>query len=238
MKNAGIFVVAPNYKAKPRFEINDLLTRKRECDSSWLILQAESLCRFAKENGSCTALVYAALETRNAIEQLFFALAYLCRPASGFSRKDREECKKKGGVFRVFAKFAPDYQRRVEFTQLCLSLEPGAPRVIAWDTKRLEKYCGKVSQFCHFQGVPTETTEADFNAWLAKGIALVEEIFDYFESEMSRANSGIFRLETMPPEVKATWEDFKSGRIDSSNLKTRLKLMQPVMQQRRMFNIC
>lgn len=222
-----------NSNPKPRFEINELLTRKRECDSSWLILQAESLCRYAKEKGSCTALVYAALETRNAIEQLFFNLVFLCRPASGLTRRDLEECKKKGGVFRVFARFAPDYRKRVEFTQLCLSLDTGAPRVIAWDTKRLEKYFGKVSQFCHFQGVSSETTEADFNVWLAKGVALVEEIFGYFKSEMSRAHSGMLRPETMQPEVRTAWENFKSGQIDLPNLRTRLELMQPVMRQRR-----
>ncbi len=236
-ENAGMFVVTSNSKTKLRFEIKDILARKRECDSSWLILQAESLCRLAKENGNCSALVYAALETRNAIEQLFFDLAYLCRPASGFARKDWEACRKKGGVFHVFARFGHDYQKRIEFTQLCLSLEHDSPRVIAWDTKKLQKYWGKVSEFCHFQGISTETTEADFDVWLVKGIALVEEIFGYFESEMSRASSGVLRPETMQHEVKTAWEDFKCGRIDLSNLRTRLQIMQPVVQQRRMFNI-
>lgn len=221
-----------NLNSKPRFETGSFLERKRECDSSWLILQAESLCRFAKESGSCTALVYAALETRNAIEQLFFDLIYLCRPTGGLTRRDKEECKKKGGVFRVFARFAPDYQKRVQFTQSCLSLEHGAPRLIAWDTKKLEKYFGKVSQFCHFQGVSSETTESDFSAWLAKGIALVDEVFGYFESEMCRAYSGVLRPETMQPEVKSAWEAFRNGKIDLSSLRTRLQIMQPVMQRR------
>jgi len=224
-----------DFNPKPRFETRGFLERKRECDSSWLILQAESLCRFAKENGSCTALVYAALETRNAIEQLFFELIYLCRPAGGLTRKDKEECKKKGGVFRVFARFVPDYQKRVQFTKSCLSLEGSAPHVIAWDTKKLEKYFGKLSQFCHFQGISSETTESDFHVWLAKGIALLDEVSGYFESEMSGANSGVLCSETMQPEVRATWEAFRDGKIDLPSLETRLRIMQPVMQQRHSF---
>ena len=47
---------------------NQLLTEKRGVTSDWYFDQAVALLAFALQYDSATALVYAALEARNALE--------------------------------------------------------------------------------------------------------------------------------------------------------------------------
>lgn len=217
----------------PRFSINDVLKRPRHCKSDWLILQAECLVRFAKEHGSHTALVYGALEARNAVEQLGFELVILCRPTLGISEKDIKDCQKSQGVFEVLKRMEPDYFKLIRFTQICMSFNPGAPKLITWDIGKLRRYWNEVSKYCHYQGIASETVESEMNAWLGRGIALVEEIFSYFESNMKGASTGIIRKDSMPSEVLETWEQFRSGQIDVKAVETRFALMQPALARRR-----
>jgi hypothetical protein len=133
----------------PRFTLNDILTRERHWQPDWLILQAESLCRFAKEHNSPTALIYAALEARNAIEQLFFTIIWLCR--GSVDDQTLAQCKKSDGLGQVLKRTEPDYRKMIQFAKICLSLERNAPNIIEWDFKVLKRFWSALSDYCHFQ---------------------------------------------------------------------------------------
>ena len=215
----------------PRFNFDEILIQEREWEPSWLILQSECLCRFAKEQNSPTALVYAALEARNAIEQLIFTLIWLCRGT--VDDETLAECKGADGLGQVLKRTEPDYRKMIRFAKICLSLERDAPNIIEWDLKVLKRYWSAVSDYCHFQHPAHVGKGKNLNVWLSKGVALVEKVFHYFESNMIRAHTANWQRESMPPEVLGAWEDFRDGRLNESDLKVRLRIMQPALRARR-----
>ena len=218
-----------------KFTIDGLLTRKRECKADWLALQAECLSRFAKEHGSTTALVYAALEARNAIEQLFLELI-LTSQSGAISKEMLTECRKNDGVFRVMEKCEPNYRKMVQFMEIIKSINPDYPALPKWDLGKLKSFHNKLSKYCHFQGHESDTIISPLNIWLSQGISLVEEIFCYFENEMANGYSAaIWDKASLPSEVAEAFEEFKQNKIEEENLKIRLQLMQPVLRQRRIF---
>lgn len=188
--------------------------------------------RYAREKGSHTALVYAALEARNAIEQLVFEIVLLA--SGGIDEETYRRCKKVDGAFLVLKRVEPDYRKLVEFTRLCLRLQPGAPKVAEWDFSRLRRYMNELSAYCHFQGEPSKTVESEWNSWLASGVAKIEEVFAMFLEQMAGTDgTGIIRKENMPPEVQAIWEEFRQERITVEQAKTRLQIIQPILRLRR-----
>jgi hypothetical protein len=180
-------------------------------------------------------LVYGALEARSAIEQLAFELVVLCRPTLGISMEDFDDCKKSLGVFDVLRRFEPDYLKLAQFTKLCLGVDSEAPEIIVWDIRKLRRCWNDVSKYCHYQGIASETIASNLDAWLSKGVALIEEIFSYFAINMKGAQTDLLKKETMPPEVLQTWEEFRSEKIDVPTVKRRLQIMQPAMRKRRLF---
>jgi hypothetical protein len=214
-----------------KFDLNGILTRERRWEPDWLILQAESLSRFAKEHNSSTALVYSALEARTAIEQLIFSIIWLCRGA--VDDKTLAECKKTDGLGRVLRQTEPDYRKMNRFMKVCLELESQAPNIIEWDMAILKRSWSDLSEYCHFQHPAQLWKGKMFATWLSKGIAVVEKVFHYFETNMSRANTATFRRDSMPPEVVQAWEDFRDDRLNEADLKLRLQIMQPALRVRK-----
>ena len=106
----------------PRFELDEILTRDRQWQPDWLILQAECLSCFAKERNSPSALVYAALETRNAIEQLIFTIISLCRGT--VDDQTLAECRGADGLGRVLRRTQPDYRKMIRFAKICPLVRP------------------------------------------------------------------------------------------------------------------
>jgi hypothetical protein len=121
----------------------------------------------------------------------------------------------------------------IRFAKICLSLERDAPNIIEWDLKVLKRFWSSVSDYCHFQHPAHVEKGKNLNVWLSKGVALVEKVFHYFESNMSRAHTANWRRDSMPPEVLEAWEDFRDERITESDLKIRLRIMQPILRARK-----
>jgi hypothetical protein len=217
----------------PRFQFSEILTQKRECTSDWLIIQAECLVRFAKEKVSATALVYAALESRNAIEQLFLEMIGTCRVGK-LDEKLIKECQKTEGVFRQLKVCEPDYWKLVRFTKMLFADDPTAPCVVEWDIRKLRRFHNDLSKYCHFQAIPRHTTSSPLESWLSGGIALVEEVFDYFENTMGAGHTAVADKTSFPPEVAGTWEEFRAGSITENDARVRLTLMGPALARRRL----
>src|SRR5437879_4071232 len=63
--------------ADTRHMKNQFLTEKRGVTSDWYFDQAVALLEFALQHDSATALVYAALEARNALERFVLEMSLL-----------------------------------------------------------------------------------------------------------------------------------------------------------------
>jgi len=208
------------------FNIKEVFTRSRQCSSDWLVLQSKSLLDEAIRARNASALVYAALEARNAIEQLWFEIVMLLHGGE-IDSETLAQCRKKDGFLNVMRKATPDYYALASFTKLCCSIGPPLlPEIIVWDIKRLKKQWIAVSAYCHTQAHPRDTL-AD-PQWFDKGFQIVQSVFDYMSANMSQADTGIMQPSQMAKHVKPIWEDFRVGAITEEQVLLRLKISQPV----------
>lgn len=208
-----------------QFDPKGILHRKRHCKADWLILQAKCLADEAEKNSNASALIYAALESRNSIEQLWFELIMVCQ-SGRISKQTLQQCRKKDGIFETMRLTEPYYFKAVQFTNLATSLDIGAPKVIEWDLRRLKRFYSSLNQYCHSQLHSSDTL--DDPKWFERGIALVMEVFEYMSQNMKSAQTGILNAATMTKYARDIWEDFKNEKITPDQAKTRLKLVQPL----------
>ena len=208
------------------FNIKEVFTSPRECSSDWLILQSKCLLDEASRTRNASTLVYAALEARNAIEQLWFEIVMLLHGGE-IDSETLAQCRKKDGFLNVMRKATPDYYALASFTKLCCSIGPAfLPEIIVWDIKRLKRQWIALSAYCHTQAHPRDTLADPL--WLDKGVQIVQSVFDYMSEYMSRADTGIMRPLQMATHVKPIWEDFRMGAITEEQVLLRLKISQPV----------
>jgi hypothetical protein len=130
------------------------------------------------------------------------------------------------GILAAIHRAEPCYQKLVRFSMLCMQLDSLRPvDIIPWDIGRMKKWWHALSAYCHAQLEPT-TTLQDSN-WFAGGIRLVQEVFDYFEHEMSHGTTGILRVENMNKAARLVWDDFVDSKINEQQAFVRLKIVRP-----------
>ena len=207
--------------------IESILLRQRQCASDWLIIQARDLSLAAQSNGNTTILVFACLEARNAIEQLWFELLMVIHGGS-ISHNMFEKCRRRSdGYLAAIGDAEPRYRLLSRFTAIAISLDSKSPhQVIAWDLGKLKKYWHNLSEYCHAQAHPAATIESQ--PWKAAGHKLVAEVYNYFHSEMSRGATGIMKPEAMTRDARMIWDDFAANKIDEDQTRTRLMIVQPL----------
>lgn len=208
-------------------KLGDILCRPRICAADWLVIQARDLAAFAQETTNPTLLVFSCLEARNAIEQLWSELLIVIYGGS-VDRKFFEKCRRRrDGFLAAIKEAAPRYRQLSRFTAICLQLDSQAPcDGIAWDLDRLKRLWHSLSSYCHAQAHPAATLNCQ--EWFSRGLALVHEVFAYFEQEMSRGATAVLPPENMTPEARMIWEEFADGRITDDQARIRLRLVQPL----------
>src|SRR5215469_13659155 len=97
------------------------LTEKRGVTSDWYFDQAAALLEFALQHGSATALVYAALEARNALERFVLEMSLL---ATGGRLSDAQvrTAQRRDGAFQLLEQAMSNYRRHLQFTNLTLEV--------------------------------------------------------------------------------------------------------------------
>ena len=119
---------------------HDIITDKLFYDSAGFVYRGLSWWDYAKRNGSPVTLQYAALETRQAIEQLFFE-ELIMSVGVRLDQKEYEKCKGHSTQLKkIIQRLSPDYQSLVAFTKAISSLIPDSPTLIEWDHEVLLKH--------------------------------------------------------------------------------------------------
>ncbi len=210
-------------------KLAEILSRPRQCAADWLTIQARDLAVLARATQNPSLLVFACLEARNAIEQLWYELVMLIHGGT-IARELYEKCRKRrDGFLAAIREAEPRYRQLSKFTALCMHLDARAPSEgIAWDLGRLKNEWQSLSSYCHAPGHPISTIENP--QWFSKGVALVHGVFDYFQQEMSRGASALLKPANMTPEAHMIWEDFAENRITEDQALIRLKIVQPLRQ--------
>ncbi len=175
-----------------------------------------------REHNVC-ALHYAAHDIRQAIEQLLFEEIFFCAETK-LRPEDYKNCKGNSTKFyKIIRKLNPHYEKLVEFMQGVLSTDSNSPPTVMWDTNKLMKYSGKVSNYLHWAGEPSETV---WNVdWFNKGIEDVEAAARYIWETNLSGYTGIMMPDKMQPEIRDAdaWEKYFRGEIDMDSVRTRVK---------------
>jgi hypothetical protein len=206
--------------------IVSLLLQERMCSSDWLVIRGHNLALLANDLENNNLLILAALETRNAIEQLWFDILLVLHRGSielDFVEGIR---RRRDGFLGAIRQAAPEYRKLVRFSSMCMHLDSRKPvEIIAWDLRRLKKWWQRLSSYCHAQAEPINTLNNC--AWRLAAIELIGEVFNYFKLEMTRGATGIMRIDDMKPNTRVIWDDFVAGAIDEEQALIRLQIVNP-----------
>ena len=206
-----------------------ILVAERLFDSAWHFWQALSWLDYAKRKTNISALQYAALELRQGIEHLWFDIIVT---AVGGELDIREYARCKGDstkMYKVLERLSPDQAKLVRFTNISGSLDRKLPPVTEWDIPKLKRLHGEISQYLHFFGIPSETTDSP--KWFLDALTTIETGADYIWHQLTTTHTGQLNVASMPPAVRDTWEGFRIGQLDEDSVRTRLHLAQPVLRK-------
>ncbi len=84
---------------------------------------------------------------------------------------------------------------------------------------------------CHFQLDPTATVNHPKNRWFIEGITRVQKALDMLHNLRSQVN-GVILPDSMHAEVLEIFQAFVADQIDTRTARLRLRLMQPVLEER------
>ncbi|MDZ7735171.1 MAG: hypothetical protein U5P41_02750 [Gammaproteobacteria bacterium] len=135
---------------------------------------------------------------------------------------------KEGNLKKAIERVSPDYNKLQEFTQSVVSVEPRAPRLVAWNPAELMKAWGRVSEHLHWVGVRTETTED--STWAKNTLDEMDTLLSSIWERMTSGQSGILHPSQMHPEVRDLWEEYKHGKINNKTVRFRLEYLRPQLR--------
>lgn len=180
----------------------------------------------AKKTGSSTLLVYACLEARNAIEQLWFEILMLLKGGEMTREFFEKSQSRTEGFAAAIKEIEPRYRELTQFVKLICECDPNAPfRVIVWDLRILNRLQNKLSKYCHAQGHPIPTIEEE--SWVERGHQLVVEAHGYITKELESGTTAMMSLEDMSPAGLSIWHDFSQKKINEEQVRIRLRIVRP-----------
>lgn len=199
-------------------------------DSVGYAFRALSWLDIAKQTRNVCALQYAAHDTRQAIEQLFFEEIVLSVGAA----LDREEYERVRGnstkLHKILKRLSPDYARLAQFTQVIVSADPQSPPLVTWDHKALMKHWRRISTYLHWAGEPAQTVERD--GWIDQGIGAVERAALHIWDNNRAGLTGIIMPKKMKSEIRDCWERFRCGDIDIESVRRIGHIALPILSGR------
>lgn len=192
--------------------------------------QARRLIDLALSDGSVTALVYAALEARNAIERFVFEMSVVATGGS-LTQEHLLTAQKKDGGFELLNQAFNNYRRHIEFQNICMEVA-GHPICFAVpDIRRCKRLRTDLNPYCHCQLDPKTTVRDNKGSWFVSGVAIVQEACDFLDG-LLRQPQGVLAPSTMPAEVKDVFDAFLAKSIDVASAKMSFLLLQPVLEKR------
>jgi hypothetical protein len=213
-------VPAPNHKGRSAEEI---LGEHIHFDSAGYFFRAVSWVDYNQRNQSFAALIYACTDARLGLEYLMFE-DLIVSTGANLSEEQYQRCTKERNKFtKLIKQLSPDYEKLKDFTRAVIALDPQAPTLIYWNHSELLKSWGKLSNYLHWFGAITRTT--DNLSWVQRATDDIAGIIHLIWQKMTAGRMGLLHTSSMEPRTQEVWIDFKNGKIDFEGLKTRLKII-------------
>ncbi len=201
---------------------DQIVTKENFFESSGRAFKALSWLDFAKSKRNISALEYAALETRLAIEQLIFEQLIVV-VGTKLGTSEYKKCSGNANKLNeIIERLIPTYEKLIEFT--IAIAQPDIP-ITKWDNRALIKHSGKVSKYLHWSGGLDTTVQS--NEWFQKGIATVESAANYIWKGLTTGSTGVINIsDELKPEIKKLWDLYRNGEITLEDVKTRAKILE------------
>ena len=207
-----------------------LLTEKRGVTSDWHFDQAQALLEFALQRDSATALVYAALEARNALERFVLEMSLLAT-GGHLSEVQVRTSQRRDGAFQLLDQAMSNYRRHLQFTNLSLEVGGDPFRVAIPNIGQFRRLRTDLSDYCHFQLDPAATVNHPQQTWFIEGTTSVQAALGMLRDLRSQVN-GVIQPDSMPAEARKVFREIVAGGIDTPTARLRLRLMHPVLEER------
>lgn len=195
---------------------------ERIMDASWNVVQAATLVREARARNCSSLILYAGLEMRMGIEQLFFSIISLAKGSIDDATLSR--CRRRDELRTVLSEVAPDYTLRCRFASAVASVYPDVPAPAEWNVGTLIKHYVAINELCHSPFVFHDM--ARDSAFWERRITRLEEAYVYLADGMRRG-TGMINFEQATSFGKELWELFRLGKIDLDSVKARMRIMKP-----------
>ena len=196
---------------------NNIFIIKRKVTSKWHIEQAERLLQIATNRKSSSALIYAALEARNAIERFVFEMSVLAT-GSCFADYQLRMAQKKDGIFELLKQAMENYRKHIEFTNLILNMSNANFQVSIPNLKTFKQHRTSLSEYCHCQLSPTITIDEPESKWFKKGIGTIEKTIYYITDQFNKTLGAISR-NSMPDEVRDLFDQYIKNKVNDQSAK-------------------
>jgi hypothetical protein len=210
--------------------IDRLLQEARQVTSEWHVEQASEMLKYAQENASQSALVYASLEVRMALERFVFEMSIFAG-GGAFAPEELRLASRKGGVFDLLSRKIKDYRRHLEFCNLVLDVNHLPVRIPIPDLRRFKRLFTDISEYCHFQIDPAETVYNPQQRWFLKGITTVRDAIEML-TELLQNQRGAMPRDAMAPEVSELLDRYMADECDLQTARLHLETMSPVLEAR------
>jgi hypothetical protein len=205
----------------------------RESTFDWHIVQVKKWLQFDGGRKLDSALVYASVELRAAIERYLFELLFLLKEGKLFAEEEKR-CRSQKGLFALIQETDPFYRKTFEFTRLVADITPGSPEITIVDTAFLRKGWENLSEYCHMHLDPERAFGSPGREFQKKGFALIGEILQKFHEWERESNCGVLRRSSQPDEVRDVYDKFIRSEIDADQAKRMLILIEPVLISRQL----
>ena len=180
-----------------------------------------------------SVLVYASLEMRCAIERYLFEFLVICNEGR-LPEEDVARCQTPDGLFALVEETLPLYRKTAEFTQLIVSLSPGAPPVPILELDVLREGWRDLEPFVRPTLGPPPP-EPERSEAIARGYERIAQLLDRLvEWDLERV-CAIVDPATMPPEAQTVFEQYVTGDLGAEAARERLRLMEPVLRARHQY---
>ncbi|MBA2351249.1 MAG: hypothetical protein H0V78_05520 [Burkholderiales bacterium] len=191
--------------------------------------RAASWLDLVKRTGQFAALHYASIDGRLAIEHLVFEQIIITAGAALTEENYKRLLSEPRKLSKLLEQIVPDHEKLQDFTEIIGSLSSGIPRVNKWNIKKLMRSWGILSSYLHWSGSHIQTTESP--EWQGQAIQKVAQIIEPLWEKMNSALSGCMCIESMKPQVRSVWEDFRAGTIDAASVRIRLEIVRPLAKR-------
>jgi len=215
-------------------EILKSLKRKRGNSAGYHCALGQKWRRLGEPDKNHNALVYAAFEFRIAIERIVFELYALIRSLKNIPDDEVDKYESITNNITYLMEIVMNQKnlyRLLKFNSIWFhEVSSFRSELSVPDIKILKNFWHGLSDYCHMQVKPNITWESP--EWISNAYSFLNEVEKYLWEIKVKKHFGFPQIITWPQEVQDLLDTYVREEIDDAGVKTRLRLMKPVIEAR------